>query len=461
MKESEAVKYKYTVLGAGRSGLGAAKLLAGKGAEVFLSDSSPEEKLLYLLKEDLNKFNIKFEAGKHSDKIFDCDVIIKSPGIPPYSEIIKKAENKGIKIFSEIEVAFWFCPCRVVAVTGTNGKTTTTVLTGEVLGNSGYDVKVCGNVGLAFSEVIGLLNEKSIVVLEVSSFQLDNIKDFKPDVSAVLNLTPDHLDWHGSMMNYLDAKLKINQNQKPGKDYFIYNYDDRHLREELKSKKLNGIINGFGFDGESILENFSAGCYVQDNDIVYFNKNKNISEKISNISEIKIRGRHNVYNSMAAVVSAKSLGTECGIIRNTLKEFKGVEHRIEFVRNIGGVEFYNDSKATNFDSTYVALESFPGKIILILGGKKGVNNFSFIEEFVKERVKLIISIGQTKEDIKEYFSKCKVVVVCNELIDAVKASFKNAEAGDIVLFSPAFKSFDMFDNFEHRGSEFKKCVNSL
>lgn len=461
MKESEAVKYKYTVLGAGRSGLGAAKLLAGKGAEVFLSDSSPEKKLSYLKKEDLINLKIEFETGKHSAKVFDCDIIIKSPGIPPHSDIILEAQRKGIKIFSEIEIASWFCPCVVVAITGTNGKTTTTVLTGEVLKNAGCDVRVCGNVGLAFSEVIGSLKSNSFVVLEVSSFQLSDIKDFKPDVSALLNLTPDHIDWHGSMKSYLDAKLKINGNQKPGKDHFIYNYDDRYLRKELKNKKLKGIVSGFGCENEIIEKLFLEGCYVKNNDIIYFDKNKNISEKITNLNEIKIRGRHNVYNSMAAALSAKSLGIDSGTIRDTFKKFKGVEHRIEFVRNLDGVEFYNDSKATNFDSTYVALESFPGNIILILGGKKGVNNFSLIEDFVKDRVKLIISIGQTKEDIKEYFSKFTEVIVCTELLNAVKESFKYAEAGDIVLFSPAFKSFDMFDNFEHRGSEFKKCVNSL
>ncbi|MBN1633539.1 MAG: UDP-N-acetylmuramoyl-L-alanine--D-glutamate ligase [Ignavibacteria bacterium] len=461
MKVAEAIKYKYTVLGAGRSGLGAAKLLAGKGAEVFLSDSSPEDKLLYLLKEDLNKLNIEFETGIHSDKIFDCDILIKSPGIPPHSDIIKKAEIKGIKIFSEIEVAFWFCPCPVIAITGTNGKTTTTVLTGEIIRNCGFDVKVCGNLGLAFSEVVKSLKKNSFVVLETSSFQLYDTEEFKPDVSVILNLTPDHIDWHGSVENYFNAKLKINQNQKSGEDYFIYNYDDGYLREKLKSKKLNGTVNCFGFDGETILRNFPAGCYVKEGDLIFFNKNKNISETILNINEIKIRGRHNVYNSMAAVLSAKSLGIETGIVGKTLKEFTGVEHRIEFVRNIGGVEFYNDSKATNFESTYVALESFAGRIILILGGKKGVNNFSLIEEFVKEKVKLIISIGQTKDDIKKYFSEFKEVVVCDEMVDAVRKSFIRAEAGDVILFSPAFKSFDMFDNFEHRGNEFKKCVNSI
>lgn len=460
MKSENVNKYRYVILGAGRSGMGIAKLLTKKGAKVFLSDSSTDEKLLYLSKKDLLSSGVEFETGLHSEKIYDCDIIVKSPGIPPHSEIILKAKEKGIQIVSEIEVAYWFCPCPVIAITGTNGKTTTTVLTGEIFRNAGFDVKVCGNVGLAFSEVIESLNEKSVVVLETSSFQLFDIINFRPKVSALLNLTSDHIDWHGSMENYLDAKLKINYNQIENDD-FMYNYDDIYLRIALKNRKIFGNANVFGFDYENILSDNTAGCYVRDSGIIYFDKNKNISELISGTDDIGLKGRHNVYNSMASVISAKKFGIENNIIAGTLKEFKGVEHRIEFVRSVNGIEFYNDSKATNYDSTYVALESFPGNIVLILGGKNGDHNFPLIENFVKDRVKFIVAIGQTKENIKEYFSKFKEVVVCKTMSDAVKKSFKKAEAGDIILLSPAYKSFDMFDNFEHRGSEFKKSVNSL
>lgn len=460
MKSAEAIKYRYVILGAGRSGIGMAKLLKKRGASVFLSDSSPEEKLLYLSKDGLVNNNIDFETGSHSDRVFDCDIIIKSPGIPPHSEIILNARKKGICVISEIEAAFWFCPCPIVAVSGTNGKTTTTVLTGEMFRNAGYDTHVCGNVGLAFSEVIDNLNENSVVIIETSSFQLFDIIDFKPKVSLLLNLTPDHIDWHGSINNYLKSKLNLNKNQNSG-DWFAYNFDDKRLYDGLKKVILSGKISAFGFNYENIQSEFESGCYEKNSELIYFDRSNNISEKVITSDGIKLRGRHNIYNSMAAVIAAKSFGIDRSVIEETLAEFKGVEHRIEFVRELNGVDFYNDSKATNFDSTYVALESFPSNIILILGGKKGENNFPLIEKSVRERVKFIAALGQTREDIKEYFSKFKEVVVCETMSDAVRNSFKNAEAGDIILFSPAYKSFDMFDNFEQRGRIFKEEVNLL
>ena len=256
--KKDALKYNYVVAGAGRSGIGIAKLLKNRGAQVFLSESSPQDKLMYFDSKLLSDLNINFETGGHSDRIYDCDIMIKSPGISPDNDIIVKAQQKGIKVLSEIEVTSWFVDCPVIAITGTNGKTTTTVLTGEILKNAGFDAVVCGNVGLAFSEVADNLNKDSVVVLEVSSFQLEHTESFKPSVSAIINLTPDHIDWHGSMENYTKSKMKINRNQSE-KDIFIYNYDDVNLRslDNIRGKQVSVSIKE---DIESLMIN--TGVYL-------------------------------------------------------------------------------------------------------------------------------------------------------------------------------------------------------
>ena len=383
-------------------------------------------------------------------------MIIKSPGIPINNDIINKAVELNKKVVSEIEIAFLLCKAPVIAVTGTNGKTTTTVLTGEIFKNAGIDSKVCGNVGLAFSEIVDEVTEKSIVVLETSSFQLESTEMFKPKVSMLLNFTPDHVDWHGSLEDYFNAKLKINMNQSED-DAIIFNYDDEIIRGF--SSKFKGNIIPFSVKENLEEKGYKFGCYVSENQIKYFGKNE--SSKIINTDEIFIRGNHNLQNSLAAVAAAKYMNVKDDVIKKTLINFKGVKHRIEPVRELNGVKYYNDSKATNFDSTYVAIESFKKNIVLIMGGKKGANNFDLIKDFVEERVKYIIAIGQTKNDIKDYFSKFKEVLVEETLESAVNKAYALSESGDVVLFSPAYKSFDMFDNFEQRGEEFKKFVNNL
>jgi UDP-N-acetylmuramoylalanine--D-glutamate ligase len=458
LKRNEINKYSYVILGAGRSGIGVAKLLKKNGAKVFLSDNSSPDKLMYFDGKTLNELNIPFELGKHSDKIFDYDIFVKSPGIPINSEVIVKALNLNKKVLSEIEIAYWFCECPIVAVTGTNGKTTTTVLTGEIFKNAGIDTKVCGNVGLAFSEVVEDVKKDSVVVLEVSSFQLESIESFKPAVSMFLTFTPDHIDWHGSMENYMKAKLKVNVNQN-GTDVIVYNYDDIKINEQKNNFKSNKIA--FSINENLEKENLTSGCYSIEKDIIYFDRNKNEREIVMYTDDIFIRGKHNLCNSLAAISAAKVFGISNEVIENTLKNFKGVEHRIEPVRELSGVKFYNDSKATNFDSLYVALESFEKNIVLIMGGKKGDNKFELIEDFVKNRVKKIFAIGQSSQAVKDYFSKYINVEIFKTLDDAVIKAFEYSESGDLVLFSPGYKSFDMFDNFEHRGSEFKKSVNKL
>jgi UDP-N-acetylmuramoylalanine--D-glutamate ligase len=465
LKNKTVENIGFTVLGAGRSGSGIAKLLKKRGARVFLSESSPAENLLYFDPEDIKSCNIDYETGGNSDRVYKSDYIIASPGIPYKADILEKARAKGIKVISEIEAASWFCNSPVIAITGTNGKTTTTVLTGELLKNAGYDVKVCGNVGLAFSEVINELNSNSVVVLEVSSFQLETIDCFKPHVSLLLNLSSDHIDWHGTFDNYVNAKFKINKNQDKY-DYVIYNSDDSNLK--IKSHLFNGRKCAFGFSesSEELIENedLEMRCFVNGNGDIIYEKN-NIKEVITNRNEILIKGSHNVYNSMASILAVKIYNVTANIIMKTLKEFPGVEHRIEPVREINGVKYYNDSKATNYDSLSVALESFPGNIVLIMGGKispfQGVNDFASVDILIKERVKIILAIGQSKEDIKKYFGKFTDVVLFETLEEAVNAAGKFAIKDDTVLFSPGYKSFDMFSNFEHRGSEFKKFVNKI
>ncbi len=448
----------FTILGAGKSGIAAAKLLKRNGANVFLSDDTEKSRLKFFDEALLSKEGIEFELGKHSDRVFESDVFIKSPGISPDSEVIIKAGKLNKKIYSEIEAAYWFCNCPVIAITGTNGKTTTTVLTGEIFKAAGYDAKVCGNVGLAFSEIVNELGKNSVVVLEVSSYQLNNIEQFRPKISVLLNITPDHIDWHGSFENYLKAKLEILKNQTE-EDLTVVNYDDKILREAVKDSKPEKAY--FSIKERLNEKEIDTGSYLENGKIIYFDKQKNIKEEIMEAREINIRGNHNLYNSLASIISARAFGIRKEIIRDELMKFPGVEHRIEFVRETGGVKYYNDSKATNIDSLIVALESFEGNLILILGGRESGNDYSRVDKLISEKVKEIIAIGETKEKIYGYFKMHKKVIKADSLEEAVIKAREGSEKGDIVLLSPACKSFDMFDSYEHRGKEFKRIVNSL
>lgn len=450
-------KCSFTILGAGRSGIAAAKLLKRHGAEVFLSDENARSSLKYFDEDGLRNAGIEYELGGHSERIFENDIIVKSPGISPESDVIVKAKKLGKKIFSEIEIAFRFCSSPVIAITGTNGKTTTTVLTGEIFKNAGFDARVCGNVGLAFSEVADELSEKSVVILEVSSFQLNDIEEFTPKISVMLNIASDHIDWHGSFENYLGAKLNITGNQD-GSDLAVINFDDIILRDAVEGKMKKSYF--------SIKENLkragiSRGSFIEEGKIIYFDDEKNIYEEIMRADEINIRGNHNLYNSLASIISARAFEIKSEIIRDTLKSFGGVEHRIEFVREINGIRFYNDSKATNIDSLIVALESFEGNIVLILGGREKGNDYTRVDELVRKKVKVIIAVGETGGKIFGHFSNYVKTLKADSFKDAVEKSYEAASAGDVVLLSPACKSFDMFDSYEHRGKEFKRIVLEL
>ncbi len=444
---------KVSVIGAARSGLAVAKLLKRLNADVFISDVKKIEEIKYVkfTTNELDLLGIKYEFGGHSDRVFDCDFIVISPGVPSSADIVVKAKNMGIKVLSEIEVASWFCKAPIVAVTGTNGKTTTTSLIGFILKNAGFKTIVAGNIGAPFSDFVLDVDEESVVVLEVSSFQLDHIETFKPKVAVLLNITPDHLDRYASFGDYILSKFRIFKNQKEN-DFAVYNYDDEIVQPYVES--LNLIKMPF-----SVVERLPVGAFIDDGYIVLKFENK--EERIAKMGEIKIRGIHNVYNSLAAALAARAMEVKDEIIRESLKAFEGVAHRLEFVREINGVKFINDSKATNVNSLWYALESFDEPIILIAGGRDKGNDYSKVYDLVKKKVKLIVAIGESKEKIYNEFKTLTNVVKVNSMEEAVKISFENAIPGDVVLLSPACASFDMFDDYEHRGEVFKKLVNDL
>ena len=456
----------FTILGAGRSGIAVAKLLKKMGAKVFLSDGGSKESLKFLDEENLKKEEIEYELGGHTDKVFENDIFVKSPGIFPDSEIILRAFEAGKDIYSEIEIAYEICKCPVIAITGTNGKTTTTILTGEIFRNAGYDAKVCGNVGLAFSEIADETTDKSVVILEASSFQLFDTENFRPKISVLLNITNDHIDWHGSFEDYLEAKLMITNNQTE-EDLVIINYDDKILMESDINKEVKRAY--FSIKEDLIAKDAERGSFIKDDKIVYFDKKngtqetlaETLTETIMETREINIRGNHNLYNSLAAVISARAFDIKKEIIKETLMKFKGVEHRIEFVRELKGVNFYNDSKATNVESLQVALEAFEGNIVLILGGREKGNNYGTIDKLVMEKVKTIIAVGESRDKIAEYFKDKVKTIIVESFEDAVDKSNENSVSGDTVLLSPACKSFDMFDSYEHRGKEYKRLVSLL
>ncbi|MBV6479619.1 MAG: UDP-N-acetylmuramoylalanine--D-glutamate ligase [Ignavibacteria bacterium] len=448
----------FTILGAGRSGIAAARLLKKHGADVFISDGGKKENLIYLDENILKNEGIKFETGGHTEKVFKADALIKSPGISPDSAVILGAIKNGLKIYSEIEIAFNFCKAPVIAVTGTNGKTTTTVLTGEIFRKAGRKTFVCGNVGTAFSEIAELTDENSIVVLEVSSFQLNDTETFRPKVSVMLNVTPDHLDWHKNFENYINAKFNIMKNQKAG-DTAAINYDDIALRE--KAGRMKKDLAFFSVRENLKKKGVRKGSFAEEGKIYYFDNDKGIDEEIMQSSNINIRGMHNLYNSLAAIISARAFEIKNEIIENTLKEFKGVEHRIEFVNEINGVMYFNDSKATNIDSLIVALESFDKNIILILGGREKDNDYSKVEKLIESKVKMILAIGESRDKIINHFEGKVKVLKSDSMKDAVRKAYENSIRGDKVLLSPACKSFDMYANFEERGRDYKSEVNKL
>ena len=442
---------KISVIGAARSGIGAARLIKKMGGIPFVSDSGSDEKL----KESVNVLsieNIEYETGKHSEKIFDCDFMIISPGVPADAEVIKKAKYKRIKMFSEVELASRFCKGKIIAITGTNGKTTTTSLCGHVFESCRKKTYVAGNIGLAFSEIASDVKENEFVVLEVSSFQLDLIEKFKPVVAVILNITPDHLNrYENSVEKYALSKQRIYENQDQN-DYLVVNGDDETTLKFLSGYKSKSFLF-------SLNEEQQNGCYATGNQII---SKKNNSENFScSIDDITIRGEHNVANAMAVIIIAKIFDLHNEGLKEALKTFQGVEHRLEFVREIDGIKFINDSKATNVDSVWYALRSFSEPIFLILGGQDKGNDYEKIKQLIIDKVQKIYAIGSSAEKVFNFFHSFVKVEIKESLEEVASASLSEAREGDVVLLSPACASFDMFDNYEHRGRVFKNAVNNL
>ncbi len=459
--EKDIRNKKITIIGAARSGIAAAFLASRNGANVLLSDGG-NPSLSEVLMKSLKAEAIQIELNGHTEKVYDCDFIVTSPGVPITSEVLSKAIEKGLKVYSEIEFASWFAKGKIIAITGTNGKTTTTALTHHIIKNAGFKTFVGGNIGEAFSNFADKTDDDAISVLEVSSFQLDLIDTFHPNVAMILNITPDHLErYENDFFKYIQSKLSITKNLNE-RDLFIYNRDDENIS--------NNLIRGkFLTQSFSVIDTNFATAYYSDGKIFIRESDDQSlpdasTEKIKLVvdtNEMFLKGIHNYYNSMAAILAARFIGVDLEKIKEGLTTFRGVEHRLEVVRNLDKVLFINDSKATNVRSTYYALKSYDAPIILILGGREKGNDYSEIEELVEEKVKAIIAFGETKDKIKKYFETITKVVECNTLEDVVKKSRELALPGDVVLFSPACKSFDMFTDFEDRGRKFKELVNQL
>ena len=441
---------KISIIGAVRSGLGAAKLAKQLGAIPFVSDSGSEEKLTASI-EFLKNEKIEFEVSKHTEKVFNCDLMVVSPGVPSDAEVIKNAKSRSIKTISELEFASTFCKANIVGITGTNGKTTVTSLCGYLFNECNKKTYTAGNIGLAFSEIATETKENDFVSLEISSFQLDLIDKFKPKVAMILNITPDHMNrYENSIEKYASSKLRIFENQDEN-DFLILSKDSDLLNQYFKKSKSNI----FFFSTKNKVSN---GCFLE-NDEVKFVKN-DVIEFSCKTSDIFIKGEHNIQNAMAVIIAAKIFNLDDDKIIDALKSFKGVEHRLELVRVIEGIKFINDSKATNVDSVIVALKSFDEPIFLILGGQDKGNDYLMIEDLVIEKVKKIYAIGSSAEKIFNYFHSKVKTEIKNDFNEVINTAISEAREGDVVLLSPACASFDMFDNYEHRGKVFKQIVNN-
>lgn len=442
---------KISIIGAKRSGIGAAKLVKRLGGIPFVSDSTSDEKMNHFIQQ-LENENIQYELGAHSERVFDAELFVVSPGVPSNAKVILDAKKKGIEVLSEVELAFNFCAGTIISITGTNGKTTTTAFLGHVLNECGLKSFVAGNIGLAFSEIVLDVKKDDYVSLETSSFQLDYIKNFRAKISMILNITIDHLDrYDNKFENYVASKYRIFENQTDS-DALIINDDNEALcNYEIKTK---AAIKKFSFTKKP-----ANGVFVESNFAIYF---ENGIEKFRfNLNDLFIRGEHNWQNAMAVIIAAKLLGVNNEKLTKALCSFRGVEHRLELVKEIDGVKYINDSKATNIDSVIYALKSFDNPIILILGGKDKGNDYSQINDLILSKVKKIYALGSSREKIFKFFHKTMKVEIKETLKECVDSASKEARSGDIVLLSPACASWDQYENFEQRGNEFKKIVETL
>ena len=477
---------KIVILGAGISGIGTAILAKKQGYKVFVSDYG---KISDKYKEVLLHNDFQFEEGKHSeDKILQADVVMKSPGIPDSIPLIKKIKENGIPVISEIEFANEFTSAKIVGITGSNGKTTTTLLLSHILnkelenptsniqsrefGTTFKKVGTAGNVGDSFALQVAE-QENDLFVLELSSFQLDGIVNFAPHIAILTNISPDHLDRYDyKYQNYIDSKLRITMNQK-AEDYLIFDADDKAIQKWLKNNKTKAKLLPFTLGDKKSLETLSfkesdqrpktkdqiEGAFIKDNKIVVIIDKNTFT---MSIAELALLGKHNVKNAMAATMAAKLLKVRKETIRKSLSDFEGVEHRLENVLKINGVQYINDSKATNINATYYALESMNSPTVWIVGGVDKGNDYDELLPFVNEKVKAIVCLGEDNEKILETFSGViDIIVETKGAEEAVKVAYKLSEKGDTVLLSPACASFDLFESYEDRGRQFKNAVRQL
>jgi len=440
-----------TVIGAGRSGIGAAKLIKKVGGIPFVSDAGKESELSGSII-SLNESGINYETDAHSEKVYDCETMVVSPGVPVDAAVLVNAKEKNIKLISEVELAYENCKGKIIAITGTNGKTTTTTLCGHVFNNCGFKTYVAGNIGLAFSEIVLDVKENDFVALEVSSFQLDLIDKFKPAVAMILNITPDHLNrYDDDLEKYAASKQQIYKNQDVN-DYLILNSGNEAVLKYLRDHKSQSF-----FFSPNVKQN--SGCYIEKEDVIF--RLEGTEKFRCKRSDINIRGEHNLANAMAVIIAAKISDLDNDKIVDALQTFESVDHRLELVREIDGVKFINDSKATNVDSVWYALRSFDEPIFLILGGQDKGNDYEQIKQLVIEKVVKIYAIGSSADKIFDFFHSSVKVEIKNTIKDVITSAINEAREGEVVLLSPACASFDMFDNYEHRGKDFKEAVNNI
>jgi UDP-N-acetylmuramoylalanine--D-glutamate ligase len=446
------LKKRIVILGAGESGIGTAILAQQKGYDVFVTDGGTIKENY---RDDLISNGIEFEEGKHSEeKILNADTVMKSPGIPEKNELVKKIRAKGIEIISEIEFAYRYKGnSKIIAITGSNGKTTSTAMTYHICKLAGEDCAMVGNIGFSFARQVAE-DPKQLYVIEVSSFQLDDIKTFRPDVAVITNITEDHLDrYEYDVNNYIRSKFRIIENQE-ATDVIVYNMDDPTTIDYIRNHSIKPKQAPITMSKE-----LPEGAYLSNAKMHLKWKGE---EMQMNVEDFAVKGKHNQYNSMAASMAGTAIGIRKEKIREALQTFESLEHRMEPVGTIKGVEFVNDSKATNVNSTWYALESMTKPVILILGGVDKGNDYEPMKELVKEKVKAIVCMGTENRKIHEAFGDIVSLMVNTESAkDAVESAFHFADKGDVVLLSPACASFDLFKNYEDRGMQFKQAVKDL
>lgn len=443
---------RIVILGAGESGVGAAMLAQKQGYDVFVSDFGP---IADRYKTALQEMNVSFEEQQHTDAlILNATEVIKSPGIPSTAPIIKSLNKSGIPVISEIEFAKRYTKAKTVCITGSNGKSTTSLLTYHILKNAGLNVGLAGNIGQSFAAQVATA-EFDWYVLEISSFMLDDMFEFKADIAVLLNITPDHLDRYDyKLENYASSKMRIVQNQTAN-DVFLYCADDEETNKALKLTKI--LAQQYPF---SIHKKIEAGAYLADENILINTQPKDLFTM--SISELALQGKHNIYNSMASGIVAKVLELRNNTIRESMGNFKNIEHRLEFVAKISDVTYINDSKATNVNSTWYALESVGTDVVLIMGGVDKGNDYAMLKDLVRSKVRAIVCLGKDNKRIHEAFEDdVEIIVNTFSANEAVQVAYHLAKKGNTVLLSPACASFDLFKNYEDRGNQFKAAVKEL